>query len=151
MSNIAFYEKPGCGNNSRQKAWLAEVGHSIEARNLLAHVWTADELLRFFGDRPVSEWFNRASPRVKSGEVRPEMLDAASALAKMITDPLLIRRPLIEADGRRETGFDLALIADWLGLPDSVFRIEHPESVEGCPKPAHASPCPPGTAASPTP
>jgi len=149
MTKVIFYEKPGCGNNMRQKAWLAEVGHKIEARNLLTQAWTCDELLRFFGNRPVSEWFNRASPRVKSGEVHPEELDAPAALSMMITDPMLIRRPLIEADGRRETGFDLALIAGWLGLPESAFRFERPETVEGCRRLEHVAPCPIPSAGNP--
>lgn len=142
MTRVVFYEKSGCANNARQKAWLAEVGHTIEARNLLTHTWTRDELLRFFGTRAVAEWFNRASPRVKSGEVKPDEIDAAAALTLLVTDPLLIRRPLIEADGRRETGFDLALIAEWLGLPESVFQSDPRRDVEGCPKGTHAEPCP---------
>jgi nitrogenase-associated protein len=151
MTRIVFYEKPGCGNNARQKAWLAAVGHEIEARNLLTHAWTCDELLRFFGNRPVPDWFNSASPRVRSGEVRPEELDAPAALSMMITDPLLIRRPLIEAGGRRETGFDLALVAGWLGLPESVVLDEGSGNIEGCPKSGNTEPCPTPPAANPTP
>lgn len=142
MTRVVFYEKPGCANNTRQKAWLAAAGHDIESRNLLTHAWTRDELLRFFGPRPVAEWFNRAAPRVNSGEVKPDALDAAAALSLMLNDPLLIRRPLIEADGRREVGFDLALIAGWLGLPETVFQSESGRDVEGCAKGAHAEPCP---------
>ena len=142
MTHIVFYEKPGCANNARQKAWLAAVGHTIEARNLLTHPWTCDELLRFFGNRPVAVWFNRAAPRIKNGEVRPEMLDDAEALNLLITDPLLIRRPLIEADSRREVGFDLAQIADWLGLPASVMQPSRNADAESCAKAAHAAPCP---------
>lgn len=142
MKHIVFYEKPGCANNSRQRAWLAAAGHEVEARNLLTHPWTRDELLRFFGTRSVVEWFNRASPRIKSGEVRPETLDDAEALNLLITDPLLIRRPLIEADGRREVGFDLVQIADWLGLPATVLHPSRNPDAESCVKGAHAAPCP---------
>jgi len=116
MAHVVFFEKPGCGGNARQKQLLSESGHSVEARNLLAHPWSEAELLSFFGARPVAEWFNRASPRVKSGEVVPEALDAAQALALILADPLLIRRPLLQVGDRRETGWDEALVDGWIGL-----------------------------------
>ncbi|WP_333927150.1 hypothetical protein [Bradyrhizobium sp. CCBAU 11361] len=60
----------------------------------------------FFGNMPVESWFNRAAPRIKSGEVNPDTIDAAIALALMVGDPLLIRRPLIDVDGARCAGLD---------------------------------------------
>ncbi|MBI1424317.1 MAG: hypothetical protein GC149_12685 [Gammaproteobacteria bacterium] len=39
MAEIVFYEKPGCGNNTRQKALLAAAGHHVIARNLLTEPW----------------------------------------------------------------------------------------------------------------
>lgn len=137
MTTVIFYEKPGCTNNTRQKILLAAAGHTVQAKNLLTEPWTADRLLAFFGNRPVAEWFNRAAPRVKSGEVVPEALDAATALAMMRAEPLLIRRPLIEADGRREVGFDQALLDAWLGLGQKVKG-----NLEGCRKDHEAKPCP---------
>ena len=116
MARITFYEKPGCGNNTRQKALLSAAGHEVTAHNLLAEAWTPERLLAFFGDHPVADWFNRAAPRVKSGEIIPEQLDADTALQLMLKEPLLIRRPLIEADSRREIGFEQNRIHEWLGL-----------------------------------
>lgn len=139
MAQIVFYEKPGCGNNTRQKALLAAAGHEVDARSLLTEAWTAERLCAFFGQRPVAEWFNRAAPRVKSGEVIPEQLDADAALEMMLQDPLLIRRPLLESAGRKEVGFDLEIVGPWLGvvLPEAG---QQPSS-EACLHP-HA-PCPP--------
>ncbi|HEY3327533.1 MAG TPA: ArsC/Spx/MgsR family protein [Novimethylophilus sp.] len=137
MTTVIFYEKPGCANNARQKVLLAAAGHTVLAKNLLTEHWTAERLLAFFGNRPVAEWFNRAAPRVKSGELVPEEVDAATALAMMRAEPLLIRRPLIEADGRFEVGFDQASIDAWLGLNRQVEG--DPES---CPKRHDAKPCP---------
>ena len=65
MATILFYEKPGCANNARQKRLLLDAGHELIVCDLLATRWTAEELRAFFGGRPVSEWFNRAAPRVK--------------------------------------------------------------------------------------
>ncbi|CAG0950696.1 hypothetical protein MTYP_00174 [Methylophilaceae bacterium] len=137
MAIVTFYEKPGCANNSRQKAMLAAAGHTVQAKNLLIEPWTKERLLSFFGNRQVAEWFNRAAPRIKSGEIIPESLDADTALAMLRAEPLLIRRPLIEADGRRETGFDQELIDAWLGLN---LRVEG--NMEGCGKGHDAKPCP---------
>lgn len=137
MAIITFYEKPGCANNSRQKLLLAAAGHTVQAKSLLTEPWTRARLLAFFGNRPVAEWFNRAAPKVKSGEIVPEELDAETALAMMRAEPLLIRRPLIEADGRREVGFDPEVIEAWLGLNRKTA-----EDLEKCAKVHAADSCP---------
>ncbi len=116
MAHVTFWEKPGCAGNARQKALLVRSGHTLDVRNLLSEPWTAPGLRLFFGARHVSEWFNKSSPRVKSGEVRPEALDEAGALTLMLADPLLIRRPLMESGGRREAGFEPERVAAWIGL-----------------------------------
>jgi nitrogenase-associated protein len=137
MTTVIFYEKPGCANNSRQKVLLAAAGHTVLAKSLLTEPWTKERLQAFFGNRPVAEWFNRAAPKVKSGEVVPEEMDAETAFAMMRAEPLLIRRPLIEADGRREVGFDPEAIDAWLGLN------KRPEGdLESCRKMHEANPCP---------
>lgn len=137
MATITFYEKPGCANNTRQKVLLAAAGHTVQAKSLLTEPWTRERLLQFFGKRPVAEWFNRAAPKVKTGEVVPEALDADTAMALMLAEPLLIRRPLIEVEGRREVGFDPEVINAWLGLN------KRPEGDwESCSKRHEAKPCP---------
>jgi nitrogenase-associated protein len=135
MARILFYEKSGCRGNLRQKRLLEDAGHTVLARNLLTEPWTAEQLRGFFGARPVVEWFNRNAPKVKSGQVVPEALDATAAMALLLAEPLLIRRPLLEANGRRETGFDPVQIHAWLGLGDAV---QTPMS-EDC---SRTQPCP---------
>ena len=90
----------------------------------------------------MSEWFNRASPKVKSGEVIPEQLQADKALEMMLADPLLIRRPLIAANGRFEVGFEPAIIETWLGLSNKVRQ-----DLETCAKIHETKPCQDPTAA----
>lgn len=116
MVSVVFYEKPGCHNNTRQKQWLTDSGHAVIARNLLTEVWTTEKLLPFLGQRPVVEWFNPAAPAIKSGEVKPEQLTAEQALALLITQPLLIRRPLLRVDEAYRQGFDSEEINAWIGL-----------------------------------
>ncbi|MBW4615798.1 MAG: nitrogenase-associated protein [Desmonostoc vinosum HA7617-LM4] len=116
MARVIFYEKPGCKNGTRQKVLLTAAGHEVVAYSLLTEPWTAERLRSFFGDRSVSEWFNRSAPRVKSGEIVPENIDAETALILMLKEPLLIRRPLLQVGDRREVGFDVEKIDAWIGL-----------------------------------
>jgi nitrogenase-associated protein len=130
MARVVFYEKPGCQTNARQKALLAAAGHIVRPRNLLAEPWTSARLKRFFGRRPVADWFNRAAPRVKSGEIDPKALTPSAALETLAADPLLIRRPLMEIDGALTVGFDADEIDAWIGL---AARDEG-EALEDCRK-----------------
>ncbi len=116
MATVIFYEKPGCINNTKQKALLNAAGHTVEAHNLLTEPWTVETLRAFFADLPVPEWFNYTAPQIKSGKVIPAQLDAETALNLMLSDPLLIRRPLLQVADRREVGFDSNKIDTWIGL-----------------------------------
>ncbi len=136
MATVIFYEKPGCGNNTRQKVWLAASGHTVLARNILAEKWTAERLRAFFGDLPVAQWFNPSAPRIKSGEVNPAVLDAQTALGMMLADPLLIRRPLMDVEGELRVGFDAKAVDAWIGLNDSQPKEEP------CPICHRSEPCP---------
>jgi nitrogenase-associated protein len=135
VATILFYHKPGCATNARQKRMLEAAGHAVTARSLLAEPWTAEALRGFFGSTPVTTWFNPAAPRVKSGEIVPEKLDAADAIALMLDDALLIRRPLVEADGQRCAGFDRKPVTSLLGN-----SVDH--GAEACSRPEATTPCP---------
>lgn len=116
MAKVIFHEKPGCINNTKQKALLTAAGHTVESRNLLTEPWTIETLRPFFGALPITEWFNFTAPRIKSGEIIPAHLDEETALSLMIDDPLLIRRPLLQVGDRQEIGFDQTMISAWIGL-----------------------------------
>jgi nitrogenase-associated protein len=140
MTHVIFYEKPGCAGNARQRAALASAGHTITRRSLLETRWTAGELLAFFGSMPVAQWFNRAAPRIKSGALVPEALDARSAIAELLADPLLIRRPLMQrADGARMVGFEIADVERFVGLGAQAPAAS---SLEGCANGARGGGCP---------
>ncbi len=136
MATVVFYEKPGCGNNTKQKMWLASSGHTVLAKNILTEKWTAEKLHAFFGELPVEKWFNMAAPRVKSGEIDPATFDADAALELMLQEPLFIKRPLMEVDGVLRAGFDAAAVDAWIGLNDSQHKSEP------CPICHRSEPCP---------
>ena len=116
MVKVTFFEKPGCAGNARQKAVLLRAGHEVEARDLIGHSWTREELLAFLSQTPVADWFNRSSPRVKSGEIVPGQLEPAAALDLLLADHGLIHRPLMQVGGRREVGFLLNVVDEWIGV-----------------------------------
>lgn len=116
MATVNFYEKPGCINNTRQKALLHASGHRVIARNRLIEPWIGDRLSLFFRELPVAQWFNPTARAITSGRVVPAQLDAAIALSLMLQDPGLIRRPLLQGGDQRQVGFDPNLIDPWIGL-----------------------------------
>lgn len=146
---LVFYEKPGCLSNGRQKEMLRARGHLLEVRDLLSEPWTGPRLRPFFGDRPVPEWFNPSAPRIKNGEVQPDDLDEAQALALMVSDPLLIRRPLIEVRGSanaargrgtpvlRGCGFEPGPFLESLGI-----SLEPADDLQSCARPGPGPYCP---------
>ncbi|OYY93093.1 MAG: hypothetical protein B7Y41_13350 [Hydrogenophilales bacterium 28-61-23] len=134
MASVLFYEKPGCINNTRQKVLLVTAGHTVLAKSLLTEKWTAERLRTFFGELPVAEWFNLSSPRVYGGEVTPDRLSEAEALRLMLADPLLIRRPLMEADGQRRVGFEPDAVDGWIGLASKLSGKAPREDLETCPR-----------------
>lgn len=129
MAHITFYEKPGCGGNAKQKALLLAAKHTLNVKNLLETPWTEDSLLLFLKPLAVPDWFNRAAPQIKSGAVVPESLSADAALALLLAQPLLIRRPLMAVGEQRMVGFDSAAVHAWVGLGEMAPT---PGSLEGC-------------------
>ncbi len=141
MATITFWEKPGCEGNARQKAILETAGHTVIAKSLLAEPWTRMRLLGFVEPLPIAHWFNRSAPE---GDIVPEDFDGATALGLLVSNPLLIRRPLMQAeDGSRHVGFVLEHVDTWIGLGDAwpkdaprpdVERCAHPDG-HRCPPP----------------
>ncbi len=105
MTRVVFYEKPGCINNTRQKKLLRGLGHELIERDLLTEMWTVGRLAEFFDGMPLAEWFNPSAPSIKSGSIDPGSLSEKAALALMVKEPLLIRRPLMDTPFGLSVGF----------------------------------------------
>lgn len=139
MAQVIFYAKPGCSGNARQMVLLKEAGHAVSERDLLSEPWTRESLLAFLDPLAPADWFNRSAPKVKSGAVVPEDLDRETALALLLAEPLLIRRPLMQVGEERRVGFDTVAVDAWIGLARPELG-----NIEGCPKgPGSQDPCPP--------
>lgn len=120
MAKVIFYGKPGCGGNTRQKKVLAASGHEIDDRDVFSTPWTSATLLEFLGDLPVTGWFHPNASRVKSGEISPETLSREQAMALLLGDIRLIRRPLLESGGVKVAGWNPERLSAWIGLADTV-------------------------------
>lgn len=135
MTKVLFYEKPGCINNTKQKQWLIDSGHNVEARNILTYPWSREDLRQFFQDSPIPTWFNPSAPAIKSGEIDPLSLNSDDALTRMLENPILIRRPLLEIEGNYLCGFNVEYIDRMFGLS----AYDGSSNPEVCPRPE--TPC----------
>ena len=137
MAIVHFYEKPGCFNNQRQKQLLVKAGHLLIVHDLLQVPWAENRqrLREFFSGLPVTQWFNPAAPAIKNGDIDPATASESEAIDWMVADPLLIRRPLMEVEGRKRVGFDVDFIDTWLGLPEN--KPSSTANLEACPKSKH--------------
>ena len=131
MATIHFYEKPGCVNNTKQKALLTKAGHSLVVYDLLQQNWQQkpEFLQSFFSCMTVADWFNPNAPAIKNGEIDSLAVNAEQAIALMTLSPLLIRRPLLEIDGQRFAGFDLDKIQSCIEL----LNANKDQDFETCP------------------
>jgi nitrogenase-associated protein len=116
MVEVIFFGKPDCPASAKQKAQLKAAGHHVLDHDIGAEDWTAERLKSFFGDRPTEDWFNRTHPSIRSGDIDRRTISAERALAALIADPELIRRPLLQVGERREFGFDPVRIGAWIGI-----------------------------------
>lgn len=140
--DIRFWWKPGCATNTRQIRLLEQAGCTVTVHDLLTEAWTPARLAAFLGARAVTEWFNPAAPAVKSGAVVPAAFSPEAALERLIAEPLLIRRPLLETATARCVGF----VPEWLAAQGIALAAEAVVA-EGCSHgDAPAAHCPPAAA-----
>jgi nitrogenase-associated protein len=136
MTDLVFYEKPGCVGNQRQKKLLLGFGHRLQVRDLLSEEWTAEKLRPFFGNSPVSQWFNESAHQVKDGSIDIHTVDEAQALELMLAEPMLIRRPLMQFGEARQSGFLPGAVLDALGI-----SLDPEKDLQSCPMPEPAAEC----------
>ncbi|GAB3473641.1 ArsC/Spx/MgsR family protein [Azotobacter salinestris] len=127
VKTVIFYEKPGCGGNRRQKTLLQEHGVELEVRDLLSTPWTRERLEPFFAGLEKDAMVNTAAPKIKSGEVDVAALSRDELIEKMLAEPLLIKRPLLEVGETLVCGFDIPRLNALLNVAMPV-----PEAINSC-------------------
>jgi nitrogenase-associated protein len=111
---VVFYEKPFCVANAKQKQILRQSGCTLIERNLIEHGLDSETLRSFMGDKKVADWFNPAAPAIKNGEIFPESLNEAEAMELLMSNPILIRRPLMVIGTEKLCGFDADKVSEVL-------------------------------------
>ncbi|HHB76333.1 MAG TPA: hypothetical protein ENK84_07295 [Desulfobulbus sp.] len=119
MAFIIFYEKPGCINGGKQKKILIRAGNILECRNILTYPWSTDNLQPFIAGKRPQDIMNYTAPAIKEEKINPVNLSIEEAVALMVSDPILIKRPLIEVDALFIQGFDHPELKPYLGEWDS--------------------------------
>lgn len=103
---VTIYGIKNCDTMKKARAWLAD--HSIEAE---FHDYKASGIDRAHLERWCNEagWetvLNRAGTTFrKLDEADRQDLDADRAIALMLAQPSMIKRPVLEVDGRLIVGF----------------------------------------------
>lgn len=111
---VVFYEKPFCTANAKQKEILRRSGCTLIERNLLEHGLDRAALRDFMGQKRVEEWFNPAAPAIKNALIDPSTLNESEAMELLISDPILIRRPLMIIGNEKLCGFDTDTVTQLL-------------------------------------
>ena len=104
---ITIYGIPNCDTMKKARAWLAEAGIEYRFHDYKkAGVATAD-LKRWAAEVGWEVLLNRAGTTFR--KLPPETkknINKSKALALMIENPSMIRRPVLEANGQVLVGFD---------------------------------------------
>lgn len=124
---VIFYEKTGCSGNARQKTLLREHGIAFEVRSLLDTPWNKPTLEAFFEGLNPKEMLNPFAPQLKGGSFKLEDYTKESLIEKMVQEPLLIRRPLLEIGTVKLCGFDIEKLNTLLHV-----NMPTPSNINAC-------------------
>lgn len=131
MAVIAFYGKPDCVENRRQRDRLIAAGHTVIERNISKIPWTSEHLYSFLKSRPFEAWFDRSAPGIVAGHFVPDILTDTEALNAMLVAPGLIQRPLLEFDEFKLCGFDAEELDALIGMDPATNK---PRSIGAFPR-----------------
>lgn len=124
---MIFYEKRGCSGNARQKELLKKHGISFETRSLLDTPWTKESLSAFFENLTPEEMLNPFAPQVKEGHFDVNAYSKKALIEKMIEEPILIRRPLLQIGEVKLCGFDIQKLNALLHV-----KMPNPKNINAC-------------------
>lgn len=104
---MKVYGIPNCTTVKKARAWLEEHGQTYEFHDYKKQGVPGAVLQAAMQQLGWESLVNRAGPtwRKLPDDVKAGVTDAASALAVMAQYSSVIKRPLLERDGRFEAGF----------------------------------------------
>lgn len=97
------------------KASLSQDGVELNERDFFRDGFTEVELRDLLGDTNPAEVFSWRSPSARKLGLDKETVSADELISLMIEEPRLIRRPLIQVEGRLIVGTDKKAMAEAFG------------------------------------
>ncbi|MEL4178807.1 ArsC family reductase [Roseateles sp. PN1] len=117
MKTIIVYGIPNCDTVKRARTWLTEHGQAYEFHDFKKAGVPAEQAQRWLAELGWESVINRAGTtwRKLDEADKAGVVDAASALALMLAQPSVIKRPIVEwADGHLSLSFKPELFAQYL-------------------------------------
>jgi Spx/MgsR family transcriptional regulator len=105
-----FLQKPTCTTCRKARAYMEDRGFALHFRDLDKERLSSDELEKLIGDRDHREFLNTRNELYRQKNMKNTPPSRADAIRMMVSEPNLIRRPVIAARGRIVLGFDQAEI-----------------------------------------
>jgi Spx/MgsR family transcriptional regulator len=105
--NPTLWMKSSCTTCRNAKAKLAELGIEVEVRDYFKRPLEADELARLLPDDP-APMLGTKSPKYKELGLKDRKLSKAEAIALMVEDNNLLKRPILVHPKGTVIGFDPA-------------------------------------------
>ena len=112
--NMTLYGIPNCDTVKKARTWLAAQGHDVVFHDFkkqaleraTAAAWLEQRDWEVLVNRKGTTWRNLPDER------KAAVNDKASALALMLEQPSVIKRPVLERAGKVSVGFSAALYQD---------------------------------------
>jgi arsenate reductase len=101
-----FLQKPTCTTCRKARTYMEDRGFALHFRNLDKERLSSEELEKLIGDRDHREFLNTRNELYRQKNMKENPPSRADAIRMMVSEPNLIRRPVIVAGGRIVLGFD---------------------------------------------
>lgn len=106
---MLILEYPPCSTCKKAKAWLDSHGVSYETRHIKDENPSFEELKQWYeaSDLPLKKFFNTSGLQYKALGLKDKLptMSEDDQLHLLATDGMLVKRPLVIADGKILTGF----------------------------------------------
>ena len=94
------------------KASLSQDGVELNERDFFKDSFTEEELRDLLGDTPPADVFSWRSPSARKLGLDRDTVSPDELVRLMVDEPRLIRRPLIQVEGRLIVGTDKKAMAE---------------------------------------
>jgi Spx/MgsR family transcriptional regulator len=107
VRKVRFYWKSSCTTCRDARSFLVkDLGAELDERDYARNALTADELKELFAGRDPRDFINPRSQSFKAMGLANKSLTPAQAIALMVKEPNLIKRPLVVVGKEMIAGFD---------------------------------------------